>query len=69
MPRRVSLPAADDLFRPTAPDAASSGASVRAVPDQPSDGTDDGKATAAGETSTATSGAVGRARPSGRMTR
>ena len=72
MPRRVSLPAADDLFRPTATDPATTpGASVRAVPDQPQDGAgdqpSDAKATAAGETSSATAGSVGRARPSGRV--
>ena len=33
MSRRVSLPAADDLFRPTAPDGEQL-AAVRAVPDQ-----------------------------------
>lgn len=33
MPRRVSLPTADDLFRPTA--GAEQPASVRAVPDRP----------------------------------
>ncbi|WP_426244752.1 hypothetical protein [Nocardioides sp. LHG3406-4] len=33
MARRVSLPRADDLFRPTAPGAAEAGKSVRAVPD------------------------------------
>ncbi|HEU4812583.1 MAG TPA: hypothetical protein VFT00_10630 [Nocardioides sp.] len=36
MSRRVSLPAADDLFRPTAPaDAKGQSQSVRAVPDEP----------------------------------
>ena len=40
MPRRVSLPTADDLFRTTGPDDASQGRSptpqpVRAVPDEP----------------------------------
>jgi hypothetical protein len=34
MPRRVNLPAADDLFRPTVP-ADDSGRRVRAVPDTP----------------------------------
>ncbi|WP_372727898.1 hypothetical protein [Nocardioides sp.] len=62
MPRRVSLPAADDLFRPTAvDDATSSGASVRAVPDQPEDD---------GSTEAASSGDSARSRarkPSGRV--
>ncbi len=40
MPRRVSLPAADDLFRPT---VAKPGA-VRAVPDEPEEGPEDGSA-------------------------
>ena len=38
MSRRVRLPAADDLFRPTAPDAQPDGRAakaVRAVPDRP----------------------------------
>jgi len=34
MPRRVNLPAADDLFRPTAP-ADEASRRVRAVPDSP----------------------------------
>ena len=39
MSRRVSLPAADDLFRPTAEDAADTAGTkaVRAVPDEPED--------------------------------
>ncbi len=35
MSRRVSLPAADDLFRPTAPEPETPAKSVRAVPDAP----------------------------------
>jgi hypothetical protein len=35
--RRVSLPAADDLFRPTSEEAAEAASSVRAVPDEPED--------------------------------
>ena len=35
MPRRVSLPSADDLFRPTAPQGAEEQKPVRAVPDEP----------------------------------
>ena len=52
-PRRVSLPAADDLFRPTDPtaDELASEAHVRAVPDSPATETD----------------AAGRRRPSGRV--
>jgi hypothetical protein len=38
VPRRVSLPAADDLFRKTGEEAASR---VRAVPDAPDDGSDE----------------------------
>ena len=57
MPRRVSLPTADDLFRPTAdPDApAAKGAkraSVRAVPDAPAE---------------AEEASAGEKRPSGRI--
>ncbi|MCW2767425.1 MAG: hypothetical protein JWO11_3384 [Nocardioides sp.] len=39
MSRRVSLPAADDLFRPTSEDAAETAqqTAVRAVPDEPED--------------------------------
>lgn len=53
MPRRVSLPTADDLFRPTAdapeePPPAAKTARVRAVPDAPE-------------------GATGEKRPSGRI--
>ncbi|WP_122817368.1 hypothetical protein [Nocardioides pantholopis] len=36
MPRRVSLPSADDLFRPTAP-APEKQSAVRAVPDAPAE--------------------------------
>jgi hypothetical protein len=52
-PRRVSLPAADDLFRPTEPTAEelASEAHVRAVPDTPAP--DDGS--------------VAKRRPSGRV--
>jgi hypothetical protein len=52
-PRRVSLPAADHLFRPTDPTAEelASEAHVRAVPDSPESDTD----------------AAGRRRPSGRV--
>lgn len=46
MPRRVSLPSADDLFRPTAEqavelDGTTKAATVRAVPDEPPDDADD----------------------------
>ena len=41
MPRRVSLPAADDLFRPTAPKETADKA-VRAVPDAPPEEPEDG---------------------------
>lgn len=46
MPRRVSLPSADELFRPTAEQAVelegtTKAATVRAVPDEPPDDPDD----------------------------
>ena len=54
MPRRVSLPAADDLFRPTAHGAAEGG-ELRAVPDAAPDQTPDSPDSAVGK------------RPSGRI--
>lgn len=41
MSRRVSLPAADDLFRPTAPEDAGADKAVRAVPDAPARSSDE----------------------------
>ena len=55
MSRRVSLPAADDLFRKTGEEAASR---VRAVPDQPEEGV---------EERSAESGQPRAKRPSGRV--
>lgn len=54
MPRRVSLPAADDLFRATDAKPAGQQATVRAVPDAPADEPD-------------SSGEDAAKRPSGRV--
>ena len=62
MPRRVSLPTADDLFRPTADKPA-----VRAVPDSPQESpAEDPAATAAAKA--AAKGASGRIRHDEKMT-
>jgi hypothetical protein len=59
-PRRVSLPAADDLFRPTdpTPEELAAEAHVRAVPDAPEP---------ADRPAGASDGEEGRRRPSGRV--
>ncbi len=64
-PRRVSLPAADDLFRPTDPttEELAGEAHVRAVPDAPADPVVDAGNTGADEQSERS----GRRRPSGRV--
>lgn len=58
MPRRVSLPTADDLFRPTA--GAEQPASVRAVPDRP-------EPVEAPAVTDAPAEPAGRKKPSGRV--
>ena len=67
MPRRVSLPSADDLFRPTAEQLAAEAAPatpVRSVPDP----VDDAATAARGEDGpSGTAGASGRRKPSGRV--
>ncbi len=69
MARRVNLPTADDLFRPTATPRESAARRVRAVPDAPTTvETDaaDAATTTSSETETET-GADGRKKPSGRI--
>lgn len=66
MPRRVSLPAADDLFRPTSDKPA-----VRAVPDSPEDApaeTSAGKTRRSTKAEEAPKGASGRIRHDEKMT-
>lgn len=65
MPRRVSLPAADDLFRPTSDKPA-----VRAVPDSPEDAPAGApvKKTRAAKAEPAPRGASGRIRHDEKMT-